>query len=115
MECEFCREDIAVNATVCPHCRKATMQGRSASRGKVLKWGAIIVGVPIGLFILLAVIGSQMPEKSVSDRIIESCKQQYSYDQQQQNLCSIALGAKYLDNKRESKINQAAHDAGVDN
>ncbi|HXA40815.1 MAG TPA: hypothetical protein VNW53_17580 [Phenylobacterium sp.] len=113
MKCEFCREEIADDALACPHCQRDTLAGRSAKGTKLGKVIVVLIAAPIVIFLLLAAFGSQLPDKSPSDRIQESCEREYPGNSEAVTRCRLALTAKALNDTQTNRINQAAKDAGV--
>lgn len=69
MQCGFCDGKISGTAKNCMHCGKPTAAGRDETRRKRLGYVAAAIGIPIAVFIILAVIGSNAPQdvKAIRD------------------------------------------------
>lgn len=62
MQCEFCKEEIADEATICRFCQKPTAAARkqkAASRAGALVW---IISIVVVGFAVLMMIGNAAPE-----------------------------------------------------
>jgi len=114
MICEFCKETIADEALICSHCRRKTAAGRSTAGSAVAKTLLTIVAVAVVGFLLLAAIGSTLPEKTPSQRINEACESQYAGDMKGQDDCKLALTVKALEDQRRDQLESAAREAHVD-
>lgn len=115
MKCEFCKTEIASDAAICPHCRKATEIGRANNRGRVWTTALVLISVPLAIFAAMAIYGSTLPEEPrfSMDRIEAACAREYPGDRDRQMNCTLALVDKKLEQIDGDRLKRAEADAGV--
>jgi hypothetical protein len=67
MQCPFCKETVADDAIVCPHCRRdqpAEIERKAKKRRSIIFW---IVGVPLVLFVGFMIIGIMAGPETYGD------------------------------------------------
>lgn len=72
IECKECGGKVSDSAAACPHCGApvavAAVSAAPAEPKKKRGWWKWVLGVPVGLFALLMVIGSLQPANPEKDR-----------------------------------------------
>ena len=104
MKCEYCVEDIAETASVCPHCRRATRLGRSERSRKAL----LIVAAPVVVLAVLIVAGMSQHQKTPGERMKQSCARQYGAGTSEAQECELALVIRALEKDDRDRMSRAA-------
>lgn len=75
VKCWECSKEISDSAANCPHCGAAQHRGEVSSKPKSGGWWKWAIGLPVGGFALLMVIGAMNsnPEKTQARRAYETC------------------------------------------
>lgn len=75
VKCWECGKEISDTAASCPHCGAAQRRDGLPAAPKNSGWWKWAIGVPVGGFVLLMVVGAMNsdPEKTAARRAYETC------------------------------------------